>query len=72
MLREPPQGRVARPAQDQARFLERGGDESLVREVDGAVRMPQTGVPQDVTGYDEAMRSFAPDKDTFRVAKATD
>ena len=29
------------------------------REVDGAVRMPQTGVPQDVTGYDEAMRSFA-------------
>ena len=29
------------------------------REVDGAVRMPQTGAPQDVTGYDEAMRSFA-------------
>lgn len=29
------------------------------REVNGAVRMPQTGAPQDVTGYDEAMRSFA-------------
>lgn len=29
------------------------------REVEEAVRMPQTGSPQDVTGYDEAMRSFA-------------